>query len=357
MRHPGSQCKNVKIQFKPEEAAPQDIPTLRPTRVGKSDRRAADDAMEPKAKKLPRCALKTAHEVEAAEGPEFVTDDSIFKAMMPQLEQLRKDTRGTRINPEPPRLVAKVRREEGMGELWLGPIPTNRRMAEIIQVAAFSIQIHCFKKSPEEQEIEYDGDKGEFLVDVDSFRCEMSNAQIRLADLRDVMTPLVNSLRQGDNGYVHCISGLSRAPVAAAIISAKLMGISYIEARDNVSKVRNVKIDHAQERKMQGPWINRLLREEVISWAVPTGFTCSTCNPNKVVVHATIMTEGNTIPVCRWKQNGQPYFKKEHHTVPDLDTAYKDMAGDFCGNCYARLKSPMKVKVMMTYGEIDSIVR
>ena len=225
MRHPGSQCKNVKIQFKPEEAAPQDIPTLRPTRVGKSDRRAADDAMEPKAKKMPRCNLRTVHEVEEAAGPEFVMDDSIFRTMMPQLEQSRNDIRGTRVKPEPPRLVAKVRREEGRGELWLGPIPTDRRMAQIIRIAAFSIQIHCCKKSPEEQEIERNGDRGEFLEDVDSFRCEMSNAQLRLADLRDVIPPLVNSLRQGDNAYLHCISGLSRAPVAAAIMGAKLMGI------------------------------------------------------------------------------------------------------------------------------------
>ena len=76
MRHPGSLCKNVKSQSKPEEAVPQDDPTLRPTRVGKSDRLSADDAILPKAKKIPRCNLRTVQEVEEAAGPAFVTDAS-----------------------------------------------------------------------------------------------------------------------------------------------------------------------------------------------------------------------------------------------------------------------------------------
>ena len=63
--------------------------------------------------------------------PGYVVDDSLMTKRLPELRQLKWGERGTRINPEPPSLVAKVCQEKGKGEIWLGPLPTAKRMSTI----------------------------------------------------------------------------------------------------------------------------------------------------------------------------------------------------------------------------------
>ena len=86
---------------------------------------------------------------------------------------------------------------------------------------------------------------------------------------------LFNSLRQGENAYVHCVSGISRAPVAAAVMSAVLMNISFNEARGIIDLVRNVKFDdrRGKQPSMIGDWIDKVLRERVVAAEGPTGFS------------------------------------------------------------------------------------
>ena len=127
--------------------------------------------------------------------------------------------RGNRINPEPPRMVAKICEGKGKGELWLGPLPTAVRMDRIMEVN-YSIQIYCFLKHPTDVTVEHGGDWGMLIPNTVTFRCEMSNPHARLDDMNVLKSCLVNSLRQGDNAYVHCISGISRAPMAAAAVAA-----------------------------------------------------------------------------------------------------------------------------------------
>ena len=79
--------------------------------------------------------------------PDHVADVSITRKLLPELRKDRFIRRGNRINPGPPRLVAKVCEEKGRGELWLGPLPTAQRM-EVITKTKHSIQIYCFAKDP-----------------------------------------------------------------------------------------------------------------------------------------------------------------------------------------------------------------
>ena len=87
-----------------------------------------DDAREaqPAAKKAR--ASPTAEHNNKVVRCEFVTKPSIMEGMLPKLREDRHTRRGTRLNPEPPRLVAKVCEEKGKGELWLGPLPTVLNM-------------------------------------------------------------------------------------------------------------------------------------------------------------------------------------------------------------------------------------
>ena len=89
--------------------------------------------------------------------------------------------------------------------------------------------------------------------------------------------------------------------MASAVLCAMLMGISFDEAKDIINQIRNVSFDK-RERRMQGAWIDGVLREGVTNAAVPTGFSCRVSNPDEVVVHATTVVGGGTEPICRWKR-------------------------------------------------------
>jgi hypothetical protein len=277
-----------------------------------------------------------------------VHDDSIMKKLLPGLQSERGEVRGNRINPELPRLVAKVHEDEGRGELWLGPLPTAQRLDQIMQTKP-SIQIYCSLQDPTECQVEKDGAEGMLIPDTVLFRCGLSNPSFRLHDMRMLKSCLVNSLRQGDNAYVHCITGTTRAPIAAAVMSAMLMGISFVEAKAIIDQVRNVNLDSSS--RLEGAWIDRVLRESVTNAEVPTGFSCCGANKNDILVHATTLVKGGTEPICRWKKGaaGKRDFKGNIMTAETVEQASNQFGGRFCANCHALLKASLKLQVDLFY--------
>ena len=130
----------------------------------------------PQAKRA-RVALKAAPgviEVTDVSRPEYVEDDSIMREPLPMLRSFSFGRRGNRLNPEQPRLAAKIRSEEGKGELWLAPLPTEQRMETIIETK-HSIQIYCFLKDPTAVQVEPGGEWGMHIAEALVIRCEMSN--------------------------------------------------------------------------------------------------------------------------------------------------------------------------------------
>ena len=85
--HPGSECRNTKKHAIPEEANPEGRPARKGRRTKGSEERVP------------------ANEVSR---PNYVMDDSIMKRMLPELSLERYVVRGHRLDPEPPRLAAKV---------------------------------------------------------------------------------------------------------------------------------------------------------------------------------------------------------------------------------------------------------
>jgi len=347
--HPGSECRNTKRHAALEKANPEspaqkewkvEVPEDQP----KAGRAGA--GLQPTPKQAP---WKRGDKVDT---PEYVVDDSIMRRLLPKLRAERDNRRGNRLNPEPPRLVAKVCREEGRGELWLGPIPTAQRMNKISETK-HSIQVFCFAKAPFNVQVEEpDGEWGMDIPGTKPFRCEMSNSQARLADMRALRSCLVNSLRQGDNAYVHCVSGISRAPMAAAVMCAMLMGISFEEAKNIIHQTRNVSFNKG-ERRMQGAWIDEVLSERVINVAAPTGFSCRVSNPDGVVVHATTLVGGAMEPICHREEgaDGKQNFKRNSVTVESIEEAFNEFGGRFCVDCEVLLKASLRLQVDRFFGQ------
>ena len=175
--HPGIACRYTNRHAVPDGTSPEE--------------RGARD--QPEVKRA-RIHSNTSQEGNIASSLGYVKDDSIMKKMLPMLQGMRDEKRGNRLNPERPRLVAKVCEEKGKGELWLGPLPTAKRINRITETK-HSIQVHCFQKQPTEVEVEPGGEEGMRIPGTVVFRREMSNQHTRLSDMRTLKSCLVNSLR------------------------------------------------------------------------------------------------------------------------------------------------------------------
>ena len=251
--HPGSMCGNTKRHAGSAEADAQEEPVQKEMKM-----------------QNPGIHIRPSY-TSMPDAPDYVTDDSIMRQMLPGLEWNRGDERGNRIHPKPLNLVAKRCSEKGRGELRLVPLPTAERMSAITQTN-HSNQIHCLKNCPENVPVLNGGEWGMNIPDTLAFRCETSNPQARLKDKQEILPCVPNSLIQGDNTYCHCVTGISRAPRAATVISAELMMITFEQGHYFIDQVRNINIDK-DEKNMKGPWAYSILRQGDTNSAAPTGFS------------------------------------------------------------------------------------
>ena len=384
-RHPGSQCQQKRRHAKPFDAAEPPAKKAKP----------GDAAPKPKFKvhpgPKPRVNFRDkAEEVplgdpqqpmpkapDRAPGKRIACgySDEHFVARKNELMEKKPRMRGNRIEPEDPTLIAKVRPEPGKGEIWLGGLPTDSRMRDILGMDP-SIQVGCFKKHPHENWVDNSdrcGTQGRYIPNTQYFKLEMSNPKVRPADFRRLRDPVMNSLAQGDNVYIHCISGLSRGPVGGAVLSAMAMNISFERAMRHIEDVRNIKRDDGEER-MEGQWINDILSEGYSEWEAAPLFICSTARPTQPpLVHVGSVTwpggmgppaqaevypasdQADTPvarPACRWKQKrGEALvFKGSFGVARSVAESQRMFGGDFCCQCYHLAKCSVAVEVDRVYG-------
>ena len=129
----------------------------------------------------------------------------------------------------------------GKGELWLGALPTEDRMHWFKELN-IALQISCFKKAPNAVFLK-EGDnstKGMFIPGAVHHTVEVSNPDNRAADVRRLKSLLATSLYQGDNAYVHCMTGVCRAPVVASVLYALLTQSDPFRAFEKISYIRNI---------------------------------------------------------------------------------------------------------------------
>jgi hypothetical protein len=296
-----------------------------------------------------------------------------MKKLLPKSDALGKEGRGIRPSPEPPRLVAKVCEEDGRGELWLGPLPTKQTIERILDTKP-SIQIFCFDNLPYKVQAEPDGEWGMFIPGTKPFRFALSSPQARMWDIRALQTCLVNSLRQGDNAYVHCTTGISKGPNTAALLGAILMRISFNEALSIVEQACSLERSNLAkwEIHMLNPWMNEVLQAErrvflpdrllLPRTRAPTGYArlAQVFRPPghgwytqlAGSVHATTLVEGNTEPICSWKRDAsfKRDFERDSVTARNVEEAANRLGGRFCSDCEAMLKASVRVQVDRFFG-------
>jgi hypothetical protein len=356
--HAGMDCRNKK-QWKPakveDERVQQQAEGATNTAL-QLIRPCGPMASDPPAKKAR--VIELSNLIDPPEWPpKVVTDSSIMDKLMKDLITKRQPEQGRRLQPEAPTMIAKICAVGG--ELWIGPVPTNDRLERIMEMKP-SIQVCCFKKSPTEVLVD-DADPsshGVLLPDTEYFRLEMSNDQVRKQDLRKLRTTLLTSMRQGDNTYAHCMTGLCRAAIGGSLLAALLMNEEISCSMSRVDDLRNVQMDKAW-RNMGGPWIDRILNEECVVHPESNFFLVGTDRPSQTVVHAGIAgaaedevrRQTDDYPLCKWKRGGNASAPNEHkHMVrcgqPEQAVAFSDT---FCKACWPKLSSSRRVMVQKVF--------
>ena len=190
------------------------------------------------------------------------------------------------------------------------------------------------------------------IPDTLAFRCETSNPQARLKDKQEILPCVPNSLMQGDNAYCHCVTGVSRAPRAAAVISAKLMGITFEQAQYIIDQVRNIKSDK-EEEKMEGLWADSILRQGDTNVVAPTGFSCRAPITGfyGLTLHATTLVNGRALAICHGEAGATGAHDLEDGTITaeSIESAARDIGGAFCATCKSLLKASLILRVNNFY--------
>ena len=108
------------------------------------------------------------------------------------------------------------------------------------------IQVYCAQRKPEEQYIDnwQDGwqEKGCNLPGSILVKIEASHPASVLADFKKHLPFILTSLETGDNVYVHCVSGLSRGPLVASLLSALLLREPVLVSFNRIKQLRNIHV-------------------------------------------------------------------------------------------------------------------
>ena len=279
-----------------------------------------------------------------------VVDSSIMDKLMVDLMKNRASQRGHRLKPEMPTLIAKVC-EEG-GELWLGPLPTQDRLEAIESKANFSIQIGCFSKKPTEVFVD-DADtstRGVYMAGTEYYKFEMSHKSLRAPDFRKLRTALMTSLRQGDSAYIHCVSGLTRAPLGGGICASFLMNEPLDTSMKRVESLRNVKMSSANIED-GGTWMYKLVEEQCTVHAGSAFYLSGTVRPTATVIHAAVTAASTThedYPLCKWKKGTNAAAKMHNARISTPEEA-KSFSSSFCKDCLAKLPASRRVHVRRVF--------
>ena len=213
----------------------------------------------------------------------------------------RTRRKGNKNRPEPPTLIAKVRQDGG--ELWLGGLPLRENLQDFKE-KNFAIQIHCFHGDPERRAIRGNGvDEGAMGMKIP----DTMGLQLNMDDPADaqkrwprVMRTIHKSLHQGDNAYMHCMTGVHQGGLAGSMTRAVLHEETIHQAIEKVKEERHIKPDMVIRAFTLSQVKNMLTVNMDTPMQRPIGWAESS-----IEIHAIVQdTSGTKKPMCTWETGG-----------------------------------------------------
>ena len=174
------------------------------------------------------------------------------------------------------------------------------------------------------------------------FKFEMSNAGQRQADFQRLLPVVANSLLQGDNVYIHCMSGVHRAPLGAAVLAANIHDEKLEDSMKRIASARTVALGEALQ-SMGGRWLTTAANLVWSEWPRPDGWVVA--HAVEARIHASITSEGEVSPLCKRKQAGtEQYFETQPLRVKTLEEAL-GLGRFFCRACEEQVRASSWVKL------------
>ena len=307
----------------------------------------------PRAKAMPRAAggaeksratigsfSSGINEVEAtATSPSTADAGEAWGAIFDELARKKATKRGNTFRPEPPTLIAKVDKRPRRGEVWLGGIPSQHNL-KLLTSKEISIQVHCFAGSPTEKHVKGMG-RGLELPHAVVMQMAVTSPSSRDADWKALIREILTSVMRGDNAYIHCMAGVHRAPLVAAMVRAVLHDEDFSCAADKINAVRQIEMGEVVG-KIGKVWIEKALQLQPpkLYPAVQAWTTSNLIGPGRV--HSASDSGNGWQPLCQWKCTGQKaYYRKEPVLALSLTEA-SSWGKEFCRECL--LRSPASVR-------------
>ena len=273
---------------------------------------------------------------------------------IPTVSQTRRVVRN---DPDPPCLVAKLR--EVGGELWTGPLPIRELDHEWFLDKSFVIQVGCFANQPEDNHREKAGEHGHkhnwgqgiILPECCYYKLEISHPTKCEEDFRKIRSYVLTSLVEGDNVYVHCITGKTRGPMGAAILRALATNTKLESSVKMVQRLRNCEVRRRYKERLlnQSDWMEEALSEKVFMCPQYDIFAAyGHVIHKKRIVHPCIVIEetfeggrqeDNLYPLCQWVlgEEAEPMKKNGCITCQEIDVVAQELGTTICEECLEQM--------------------
>jgi hypothetical protein len=182
---------------------------------------------------------------------------------------------GHRNGPEPPTLITM-----GPGKVFLGGIP-KKEDAEWFEATNVTLCITCFAKSAASQ--------GGFVPpSVLNMNVEVSHEGRRAQMWSDAWKVIMCTFQAGESVLIHCMGGVHRAPVVAAVAHSKLMQVPLTAAVEHIERLRAVEF-----AKVRMHHSNRGGKQTIMEWAAEESQMKAKVAPmstdNAILLHESMM--------------------------------------------------------------------
>ena len=148
--------------------------------------------------------------------------------------------------------------------------------------------------------------------------------------------------------YIHCMTGLCRAPLGASILTSILMKEDVRSAWAHIDLLRNVRLDKAVERN-GGGWMDKLVTEPCPAHIESNFYMACTTRPASSVVHAGVAGSASH-PLCKWRKGGPDAPPREFVARLETPQEAQSFSNTFCQECFFRLSASRRAEVKEVFG-------
>jgi len=301
---------------------------------------------------------------------EWLSDKWFMHFHKGQVPQVSQSHLRARPYLDPPTLVAKLRQEGG--ELWTGPMPTLETGIQWFLDKAFVIQVGCCAAPPHASFRDAIGarqagcfghkrewGRGLIIPGTCYYKMEISHPTKCEQDFTELKSDVLTSLVAGENVYVHCITGITRGPLGAAILRAMATNTTLEQSVQMVQRLRRCDVEQRfrERSRLQDKWMKRALEERVPIYPSFDAYgACGRTTHRKRVVHVIVFAgeqseerepEVDAYPLCQWMlgEDAMP-LKRGYLTCKEPEEVPQKLGTRFCGECMKKMPARDRLDIL-----------